>query len=76
MQIVATALIFMYMGMAIFADKSLSPEKIAYELTPVYIFKNAPKDDVEYSFLAAWQQGNSQVKSEEDFKKVISMSLK
>lgn len=65
-----------YMGMAIFADKNLHPEKIADDLTHTYIFKNAPQDEVEYAFLAAWEQGNSKVKSEEDFKKVISNSVK
>ncbi len=65
-----------YMGMAIFADKNLHPEKIEDVLTHAYIFKNAPKNEVEYAFLAAWEQGNNQVKSEEDFKKIILNSVK
>lgn len=65
-----------YMGMAIFADKSLNPEKIEDELTHAYIFKNAPKDAVEYGFLAAWEQGNSMVKSEEDFTKLIKKFIR
>ncbi|MFK7980008.1 MAG: DUF4861 family protein, partial [Saprospiraceae bacterium] len=64
-----------YMGMAIFADKKLQPEKIKDDLTHTYIFKNAP-NEVEYAFLAAWEKGNSQVKSEEDFKKVIEKHVK
>ncbi|MFK7980733.1 MAG: DUF4861 family protein, partial [Saprospiraceae bacterium] len=65
-----------YMGMAIFADKKLQLEKIKDDLTHTYIFKNAPTNEVEYAFLAAWEQGNSQVKSEEDFKKVIENFVK
>ena len=65
-----------YMGMAIFADKKFQPEKIANDLTHTYIFKNPSADGVAYAFLAAWEQGNSQVKTEEDFKKIISNSVK
>ena len=65
-----------YMGMAIFADKKFQPEKIANDLTHTYIFKKPATDGVEYAFLAAWEKGNSQVKSEEDFKKVIEKFVK
>ncbi len=60
-----------YMGMAIFADKKFQPEKIVDDLTHTYIFKNPSIDGVKYAFLAAWEKGNNQVKSEEDFKKLI-----
>lgn len=65
-----------YMGMAIFADKELQPEKINNDLTHAFIFKNAPVDGVEYAFMAAWEKGNSQVKTEEDFRKVIEKFVK
>jgi len=65
-----------YMGMAIFADKSMGAESIADELTHTYVFKNAPKNEVTYAFLAAWEKGNSQVKTEDDFKKVIQNFVK
>jgi len=65
-----------YMGMAIFADKSMGAESITDELTHTYIFKNAPKNEATYAFLAAWEKGNSEVKSEADFKKVIEKFAK
>lgn len=58
------------MGMAIFAAQKYQPEVIANELTHTYIFKNASKM-VDYSFLAAWERGNSQVKTDEAFEKLI-----
>ncbi|MEM1124612.1 MAG: DUF4861 family protein, partial [Bacteroidota bacterium] len=65
-----------YMGMAIFADKGLGVEKVEDELTHTYVFKNASSDEVEYGFLAAWELGNSGVKTEEDFQNVIKKFVK
>ena len=58
------------MGMAIFADQKYQPESIPNKLSHTYIFKNAPTM-VDYSFLAAWERGNSQVKTGEGFKKLV-----
>ena len=60
-----------YMGMAIFADKNLGIEFIADELTHTYLFKNTLQNEVKYAFLAAWEKGNSRVKTEEDFQQLI-----
>ena len=65
-----------YMGMAIFADKNLQAEKIEDNFTHTYIFKNAAAGEVKYAFLAAWEKGNSQVKTEDDFKKIIEKFAK
>ena len=61
-----------YLGMAIFADNNLQPTAIEDKETHAFIFKQATKE-VRYAFMAAWEKGNSQIKNEADFKKLVEV---
>ena len=61
------------MGMAILAKKDFQPTAVSDELSHAYCFRNA-KNEVRYRFLAAWERGNSKVKNEQEFIKLVEKS--
>lgn len=63
------------LGMAIFADIAFQPTAIADKLSHVYVFKNAA-NEVKYSFLSAWEKGNSSIQEEGAFERLVAEAAK